>query len=179
MFPKDSENDEISFEKVFSELVCDFGGHASEKKFYNMDGSWGITQDMSMATNMAKLAVEKMGMGPNTGRISISRGPLGTSDISENLKQRIDSDIETMLKNAELASDKIVEAYGGFVDEFGKKYKDKVGTGECIISSDEFKKELEAWKHTLGRDDLAKLNNLEKEILEIIDKTKKGETVKS
>lgn len=178
MFPKDSENDEMSFEKVFSELVCDFGGHASEKKFYNMDGSWGITQDMSMATNMAKLAVEKMGMGPNTGRISISRGPLGTSDISENLKQRIDSDIETMLKNAELASDKIVEAYGGFVDEFGKKYKDKVGTGECIISSDEFKKELEAWKHTLGRDDLAKLNNLEKEILEIIDKTKKGETVK-
>lgn len=179
MFPKDSENDQWSFEKIFSDLVCDFGGHASEKRFYNMDGSWGITQDMAMATHMAKLAVQKMGMGPKTGRISVERNQLGMSDISEELKARMDSDMEVFLKNAEIVSDKIVEAYSDFVDIFAEKYKDIVGTGDCIISSDEFNKMLEDWKKTLSEEKLKELDALEGEILDIITKTKKGEAAKN
>lgn len=179
MFPKDSENDQWSFEKIFSDLVCDFGGHASEKRFYNMDGSWGITQDMAMATHMAKLAVQKMGMGPKTGRISVERNQLGMSDISEELKARMDSDMEVFLKNAEIVSDKIVEAYSDFVDIFAEKYKDIVGTGDCIISSDEFSKMLEDWKKTLSEEKLKELDALEGEILDIITKTKKGEVAKN
>ena len=175
MFPKESKNEEYSFEKIFSELVCDFGGHASEKRFYNMDGSWGITQDMAMATHMAKLAVQKMGMGAKTGRISIERNNLGLSDVSEDLKKRMDSDMEALLKNAEIASNKIIEAYSDFVELFAQKYKDRVGTGDCIISSDEFSKMLEDWKKSLSEEKLKELDSLEDEILNIIAKAKKGE----
>ena len=178
VYHKDSENKQWSFEKVFSSLVTNFGGHASEKRFYNMDGSWGITQDMAMATHMAKLAVQKMGMGPKTGRISVERNQLGISDISEELKARMDSDMEVFLKNAEIVSDKIVEAYSDFVDVFAEKYKDIVGTGDCIISSDEFNKMLEDWRKTQSEEKLKELDALEGEILDIITKTKKGEVAK-
>lgn len=175
MFPKDSENGQYSFEKIFSELVCDFGGHASENKFYNMAGSWGISQDMSMATNTAKTAVQIMGLGPKTGRISLVPNALGVLDVSDQLRNRIDDDVEVFLKNAEYVSDRIIEEYSDFVEEFAKTYKDKVGTGECIITSEEFKDELEKWKSKLSPQKIAGLDKLEKEILKVIEKTKKGE----
>ena len=130
---------------------------------------------MAMATHMAKLAVQKMGMGAKTGRISIERNNLGLSDVSEDLKKRMDSDMEALLKNAEIASNKIIEAYSDFVELFAQKYKDRVGTGDCIISSDEFSKMLEDWKKSLGEEKLKELDSLEGEILNIIAKAKKGE----
>ena len=178
MYPKDSENEEYSFEKVFSEIVCDFGGYSSEKRFYNMQGSWGITQDMSMATEVARLAVEKMGMGAKTGRISINSNPNWQAFISDSLKDKINSDVEVMLKNAEYVSNEIVSTYADFIEQFGEKYQDKVGTGECIIMSDEFQEQLENWKNSLSWDKKQKLLELENKILDVIEKTKKGELVK-
>lgn len=178
MFPKKSKNDQMSFETVFSELVCDFGGHASENRFYNMEGSWGITQDMQMATDMAKAAVQIMGMGPKTGRISIRPNHLGALDISDTLRERIDSDVEVLLRNSEHCADRIVEVYSDFIEQFSQKYAPKVGTGECIITSEQFNKELEAWKKDLGDEKLKELDELEREILEVIQKTKQGKLAK-
>ena len=178
VYSKDAENDEYSFEKMFSTLVFAFGGHASENKFYNMQGSWGITQDMQMATQIANLAVLKMGLGAKTGRISLGQNALGDINVSERLKNRIEEDVETMLKNAELASDKIADAYGDFIELFTDKYKSKVGSGDCIISSEEFNAILNDWKEKQTPEKLQELENLEKEILLIIAKTKKGEIVK-
>ena len=163
---------------MFSTLVFAFGGHASENKFYNMQGSWGITQDMQMATQIANLAVLKMGLGAKTGRISLGQNALGDINVSERLKNRIEEDVETMLKNAELASDKIADAYGDFIELFTDKYKSKVGSGDCIISSEEFNAILNDWKEKQTPEKLQELENLEKEILLIIAKTKKGEIVK-
>ena len=178
MYPKNSENSEYSFEKIFSEIICDFGGYSSEKYFFNMEGSWGITQDMSMATNMAKLAVQKMGMGAKTGRVSIGSEYGSSSFMSVNLKNRISYDIETILRNAENISNKIISAYSDFVEQFGQKYKSKVGTGECIITSEEFQQDLAAWREKQSPEKKKELLDLENEILQIIEKTKQGEIVK-
>ena len=174
MFPKKSENSSWSFERIFSEIVCDFGGYSSEKYFYNMEGSWGISQDISMATSSAKLAIEQMGMGPKTGRIAINSYSANKTEISNNLRNRIDADIEVFLKNAEYISNKIIEAYSDFMEEFAEYYKDKVGTGDCIISSEEFKKALSQWKNKLTQEKRQELVELETEILQIIQKTKRG-----
>ena len=174
MFPKKSENSSWSFERIFSEIVCDFGGYSSEKYFYNMEGSWGISQDISMATSSAKLAIEQMGMGPKTGRIAINSYSANKTEISNNLRNRIDADIEVFLKNAEYISNKIIEAYSDFTEEFAEYYKDKVGTGDCIISSEEFKKVLSQWKNKLTQEKRQELVELETEILQIIQKTKRG-----
>ena len=179
MYHKESENDEFSFENMFSEIVCYFGGYSSEKRFYNMDGSLGITQDMLQATSLAKFAVEKMGMGSKTGRISINTNSLGIKDISDDLRIRMESDVEAILKNAETISNKIISAYSGFVEQFTQKYSDKVGTGDCIISSEEFLEQLENWKSSLSEAEKEGLLDLEKDILTIIEKTKKGEIVRT
>ena len=174
MYSKDSENNEYSFEKVFSGLVCDFGGFSCEKRFFNMEGSYGITQDISQATNMARFAVEKMGMGPKTGRISVGSSSIGTFDVSSTLKTKIEIDIYTFLKNAEFVSDKIVEVYEDFIEKFAQKYKDRVGTGDCIITSMEFEKELQKWKDNLSEEKKEELLELEKLILNVIEQSKKG-----
>ena len=178
VYSKDSQNNEYSFEKIFSQLVFAFGGHACENKFFNMQGSVGITQDMQMATQIANLATLKMGLGARTGRISLRQNALGDINVSEKLKSRIEEDVETMLKNAELVSDKIADAYGDFIELFSEKYKVKVGSGDCIISSEEFNKMLNDWKEKQTPEKLQELENLEKEILDIIENTKRGKIVK-
>lgn len=179
MYPKNSKNDEYSFEKMFADIVCSYGGHSSEKEFYNMEGSWGITQDMRDATATARLAVESMGLGAKTGRIAIDRNIFGLSDIPERVKNEVYDDMLVILKNANLVSDKIVHAYAPFVQEFAEKYKDRVGTGDCVVSADEFNEELKAWREKQPEDVQAELKALENEILDIIKTTKKGECAKS
>ena len=174
MYPKMSENTEYSFEKVFSQIVCDFGGYSTENSFYNMNGSYGITQDLSNATTMANFAVQKMGMGPSTGRISID----SDEEISEKLRSRIYDDVEVILKNAEYISNKIVLAYSDFISQFAEKYKDKVGTGDCLVMSDEFQAQLVNWRNSQNPEKIKELQKLEDEILQIIQKTKQGKLVK-
>ena len=172
VFMKDSKNEEWSFEKNFAEIVCSFGGYSSEKEFYNMDGSWGITQDMQTATYYARLAVQNMGMGARTGRISLIEHK---TDLSESMREKIDEDTNAILKNAEKVSNLIVQTYSGLVEEFTDKYASKVGTGECIIMSDEFIAFRDEWLSRQTPEKLAEIEALDAKVLEIIDKTKKGE----
>lgn len=174
MYHKESENDEYSFEKIFSNIICAFGGHSAEKKFFNMDGSWGITGDMQSATSTAQMAVQYMGLGPKTGRISIHPSRTGHLDISDKMREKIESDVDVMLKNANTISDMIVDTYSDFLEEFAQKYKDRVGTGDCIITSDEFQKELYDWVEKQPDSKKKEIDGLKQNVLSIIDSTKKG-----
>jgi len=171
MYPKDGGNEENSFEKTFSELVCDYGGHSCEKRFYNIDGSWGITCDLEMATSTATQAVQIMGQGHHTGKISIA----GLNMVpTGRLRTNMDKDVNVLLKNALLVSDIITEEYAEFNREFTAKYAGKVGTGECLIHGDDFRKELADWierQSPAKRKDLDALDGI---ILEIIEASKKG-----
>lgn len=172
--PKETENDQWSFEKVFSDIVCDFGGNSSEKRFYNMDGSWGISSDMQMATHFSTLAVSLMGQGKHFGKKSLD----GMQFMSERDKNLMNKDIDVILKNAQATSDLIVDVYSDFVTEFTKKYSSKVGTGECLIQGEVFEQELADWKKRQTPEKLAELDLADEVILKIIQACKDGKAVK-
>lgn len=171
------ENNMYSFERVFADIVCSFGGYSTEKYFYDMKGSWGIYQDMDSAATVTKQAVMHLGMGAKTGRMSFAYDGLSYANMSESMKEKVEQDVQTILVNAESVSNKIISAYSGFVEQFGQKYANRVGTGDCIINADEFQKELEEWENSQTDEKREELLALENEILHIIEKTKKGEQV--
>ncbi len=166
----DELNPEWSFEKIFSDIVVDFGGNSCEKHFYGQDGSWGITADMRAATHMASMATMLMGQGKHFGKKSLN----GMWVISEQDKDNMNKDIDTMLTNAQLVSDAITEVYQDFNKEFVKKYSSKVGTGECIIQREEFLKMLNDWRAKQPAEKQKEFELLDKTILAVIDATKRG-----
>lgn len=166
----DEINPEWSFEKIFSDMVVDFGGNSCEKHFYGQDGSWGITVDMQYATDRASMAAGVMGQGKYFGKKSIN----GMWVISEKDKDKLNKDIDVMLTNAQLVSDAITKVYEDFNKEFVKKYADKVGTGECIIQREEFTKMLEEWRQKQPAEKQKEFELLDKTILEVIAATKRG-----
>ena len=170
MYFKDSENDEYSFERIMSDIICDYGGHSAENVIYNMQGSWGISADMEMAANTAQTAVMIMGMGPKTGVRHTKMNDL----ISEKQKEAITSDMETMLKTGKKISDAIISEYKDFILEFSDRYYSKVGTGECLIPSKEFIKMLNEWRAKQTPVKQLKLNELESQILQDLKNCKEG-----
>lgn len=170
VFTADSINPEHSFEHVFSDLICDFGGNSCEKHFYGQDGSWGITCDMQMATNMATQATAVMGQGKHFGKKSIN----GMWVISEKDKDNMNKDIDVMLKNSQLVSDAITEVYADFNREFTKKFAPRVGTGECIVQREEFLKLLNEWRAKQSPEKQKEFELLDNTILEVIAATKRG-----
>ena len=132
---------------------------------------------MDSAATVAKQAVMHLGMGAKTGRMSFAYDGLSYANMSESMKEKVEQDVQTILVNAESVSNKIISAYSGFVEQFGQKYANRVGTGDCIINADEFQKELEEWENSQTDEKREELLALENEILHIIEKTKKGEQV--
>lgn len=171
MFSKDGGNEEYSFEKIFSDLVCDFGGHSAEKHFYNIDGSWGITADMQMATGQAEQAVGYMGQGHHFGKKSLAGMMMGLSDDA---KVIFEKDRDIFLENARLTSDLITKFSTTFNQEFTKKYAKLVGTGDCLVHGDMFRKEISTWLSKQSSAKLAEMKALDKTILSIIEATKNG-----
>lgn len=170
VFFSDELNPEWSFEKIFSDLVVDFGGNSCEKHFYGQDGSWGITADMQSATHTATMAAGLMGQGKHFGKKSID----GMWVISEQDKDNLNKDIDVMLTNSQLVSDAITEVYEDFNREFVKKYASKVGTGECIVQREEFVKMLNEWRTKQPPEKQKEFELLDKTILEVIAATKRG-----
>ena len=164
------KNREYSFEKMFSDIVCSYGGHSAEKMFFGMDGSFGISADLESATRYAELMVKMMGQGARTGKISLyNKGSLSTK-----LQNDTSEDIQTILKNALTVSDLITDTYADFNKEFTEKYAHLAGTGNCIIDGDTFRKELKEWKARQSKEKQQELKNCDDLILATITSTKKG-----
>lgn len=166
----DDKNKEHSFEKEFSDIVCSYGGHSAEKLFYGMDGSYGISSDLEAATNRAEVMVKVMGQGAKTGKMSL----YNKKDISPQLRNITEYDMQVILNNALEVSDLITETYAGFNKEFTKKYSHLVGTGDCLIDGDVFRKELNDWKARQPKNVQDDLNTCDRMILDTIKSTKKG-----
>lgn len=170
VFSTDSINPEISFENMFGRVVCDFGGNSCEHKFYNQDGSWGITCDMKMATNTATRAAGVMGQGAHFGKKSLD----GMWVISEEDKNNLNKDINVILKNAQVVSDAITDVYADFNRLFTEKYAKNVGTGDCIIHRKEFLELFEDWKAKQPESKQKDFAELDDAILAVIEATKRG-----
>ena len=118
-----------------------------------------------------------MGQGYYTGKISLAN-MYGEEDFSRNvtsnMKDRIDADVNVITKNALNVSDMIVDAYADFINEFADRYTNLVGTGDCLIDGDQFRKELAEWKERQSIEKQAELDMLEDMILEAIKCAKNG-----
>lgn len=172
MYHKQGENEEFSFEKMFADLVCTYGGHSCEKHFYNIDGSWGITSDLEAATHEANMAVQYLGQGARTGKYSIGGIHLEPTAQKKTLMEK---DADALMANSLLISDLITETYADFNKEFTEKYWDLVGTGDCLIPGDTFRNELKAWIDKQDEQKKNEIEDLNELMLEVIRYSKKGQ----
>ena len=172
MYHHQDKNSQNSFEKLFSNIVCSYGGHSAEHNFYDIDGSYGISIDLQNATDLAEAMITEMGLGKHTGKIHIDPSD---QQISPMRKAALEADMQVILRNAVNASNLITDIYADFNKQFTKKYADRVGTGNCLIDGDIFRKELAEWKAAQTpekQEELALLDNI---LWDIMDKTKKGQ----
>ena len=172
MYHHKDKNSEQSFERLFSNIVCSYGGNSAEHQFFDIDGSYGISGDLENATYLAEAMVTEMGLGKHTGKIHID-----TTDnqMSPMRKAAMDADITIILKNASTASDFITENYADFNQKFTEKYANLVGTGDCLIDGEIFRKELAAWKAAQPPEKQEELQLVDNILWDIMDKTKKGQ----
>ena len=77
-------------------------------------------------------------------------------------------------QSAKFISDDIIKAYKDFILEFTQKYYSKVATGECLVPSEDFIQELNAWRERQPEEKQKALLELEKEILDEIERVKEG-----
>lgn len=177
MYPKIDSNTKFSFEKAFSDIVCSYGGHSAEKYFYDMDGSWGITGDLDNVTSMAENMVKVMGQGFYTGKISLANrfdGKDYSRIMTDDLRNRVSADVMVITRNALTASDFIVSTYADFIKEFSDKYAPFVGTGDCLVDGDTFRKELAEWKARQPKEVQNDIEALDRILLDIIVYAKNG-----
>ncbi len=169
VFEGKADNTEYPFEALFSELVCSYGGYSTEKLFFNMDGSSGIAQDLAQATELAKRGVEYFGFGFNTGKIS-NYAKIQSATFYE----KVYKDIDVILNNAKIASDLITDTYRKFNEYFTKKYSKLIGTDDCMVDGDDFRKLLRNWEKSLSLSKKEDINVMEEIIMDIIESSKKG-----
>ncbi|MBE7711811.1 MAG: AAA family ATPase [Cyanobacteria bacterium SIG31] len=169
VFEGKSDNIDYPFEAMFSDIVCAYGGHSCEKRFFDIDGSVGITQDLAQATAAAKRGVEYCGLGHNTGKIS-NAVRLRSIKYDENVFK----DIDVILTNAKLASDMITEQFKDFNKWFTDKYSKLIGSDDCMVDGDDFRKHLNTWIATQSKSFKEDLSLMEDIILDIINASKKG-----
>ncbi len=169
VFENKTDNTDYPFEAMFTGLVCTYGGYSCEKMFFDMDGSVGISQDLAQASAAAKRGIEYCGFGYNTGKIS------NAANIkSGKYQELVFTDMNVILKNAQMASDLITECYKKFNDWFTQKYSKLIGTDDCMVDGDDFRKSLSAWRKSLPEAQKEEISIMEDIIMDIIDSSKKG-----
>ena len=169
VFEGRKDNTDYPLEALFTDIVCSYGGYSCEKKFFNMDGSCGIGQDLEQATKRAKYGIEYYGIGYNTGKISNAAG-IKSGKYYENVYK----DMEVILKNAQTVSDLITDTYKGFNEWFTDKYSKLIGTDDCMIDGDDFRAALALWKTSQPESKKEEFEILSEMVMDIIKATKKG-----
>ena len=134
-----------------------------------MDGSSGISQDLAQASAAAKRGIEYFGFGFNTGKIS-NAAKIASGKYNESVFK----DMEVFLTNAQIASDLITECYRGFNEWFTSKYSKLIGTDDCMIDGDTFRKALAHWKKAATKSQKQEIEIMDDMILDIIKATKNG-----
>lgn len=169
VFSKPGENVSVTLPSVISSIASAVGGHSVEKLLYGMNGSWGISSDLETATNMAKQAITKMGMGPNTGIIAVNNDP----DLSKMMQPELKEDLKIIINSANKISEAIIEFHKdfitGYVDKFNKL--DGNNQGGNNLTGKQFKEDLKNWLISTGK--INQLPELEAKLKNIIDEIQK------
>ena len=79
-----------------------------------------------------------------------------------------------ILNNAQIASDLITDTYKGFNKWFTDKYSKLIGTDDCMIDGDDFRKILAQWKKVQPKDVQESFEILGDMVMDIIKASKNG-----
>ncbi len=171
--PENLQNNNL--ETIFSSMVCAFAGNSSESHFYNQQGSWGISQDLEGANDLAKFAVLNMGLGKDMNYYKPDIDPRsGLPVLGFEDEKNYNKDVKVLLENAKILSDKIVKCYEDFLVEFSDEFVDKFATGNCILTGTEFKKRLFDWEKRQDSKKRKEIYTLKKEAMLIIELTRES-----
>ena len=94
--------------------------------------------------------------------------------VTGKYQELVFTDMNVILKNAQMASDLITECYKKFNDWFTQKYSKLIGTDDCMVDGDDFRKSLSAWRKSLPEAQKEEISIMEDIIMDIIDSSKKG-----
>ena len=93
---------------------------------------------------------------------------------SSKFNETVFKDMDIILRNAQMVSDLITETYKGFNEWFTDKYAKLIGTDNCMIDGDDFRKALKNWKSAQTPDKKEEISIMEDMILDIIKSAKNG-----
>lgn len=108
------------------DITVSMGGYAAEEIIFG-DVTTGPSNDLQVATNLAKDMVTKFGMGDDIGpfatassnRVMFGNGVDG--EVSQTLQSRIDSEVEKIMKDSHQRAHKLLAEYKNILDAIAGK----------------------------------------------------------
>ncbi|OJI08190.1 MAG: cell division protein FtsH [Candidatus Vogelbacteria bacterium CG22_combo_CG10-13_8_21_14_all_37_9] len=109
------EDRKLQTRKEFiDDLVVSMGGYAAEQLVFN-DVTTGASNDIQVATALARAMVTKYGMSEKLGPVALDNqtkmtmlGPLSDGGISESMSAQIDAEVSNLIKVASAEATKII-----------------------------------------------------------------------
>ncbi len=121
--------------EFLADLAVSLGGHVSEKKVFGADNlTTGASNDLKQATRLAKSLVTRYGMSDELGPrlfgeheelIFLGREITEQRDYSEKTAERIDEEINRLIKQAVHTAEKIIEEKRDKLDLIASKLLEK------------------------------------------------------
>ena len=134
MYKSDEDKYYISKTEMEEKLVALLGGRAAEKIVLN-DISTGASNDIEVATGIAKNMITKYGMSESLGPISINteQDPYELQMLGEKFGDAIGAEVKILLDNAYITAQKLIHENRDKLDKVAKALLEKE-----VISAEEF-----------------------------------------
>lgn len=139
MYKKNEDKYYISKTEMLEKLIALLGGRASEKLILN-DISTGASNDLEVATGIAKDMVTIYGMSENIGPLSINleKDPYQLQLFGESMENAIGKEVKTLIDNAYAKAQKILVQHIDKLHELATLLIEKE-----VISAEEFEQLFE------------------------------------
>ena len=134
MYKSDEDKYYISKTEMEEKLVALLGGRAAEKIVLN-DISTGASNDIEVATGIAKNMITKYGMSETLGPISINteQDPYELQMLGEKFGDAIGAEVKILLDNAYITAQKLIHENRDKLDKVAEALLEKE-----VISAEEF-----------------------------------------
>ena len=166
----EGDNPFVSFDSLIGNIGRSLASHVFERKFFGTNLS-GVSQDLKQTTSMIEEAVTKIGLGPNTGPISINE----TSPfVDKAYGEEVSKDIKLIRNTGVKVANLIVDFHRDFIEQYADKFKDPNNSTD--LTGEDYAKKLHDWQTKYKKPEDIQLLN--KKIRILIDEANKGNTIK-
>ena len=166
----EGDNPFVSFDSLIGNIGCTLASHVFERKFFGTNLS-GVSQDLQQTTSMIENAVTKIGLGPNTGAISINENSKLTDKA---YSDEVSKDIKLIRNTGVKVANLIVDFHRDFIEQYADEFKDPKNGAD--LTGEDYAKKLHDWQTKYKKPEDVQLLN--KKIRILIDEANKGNTIK-